>query len=103
MIFTLGGGTISRPHSVMFPSTRLSTSSATVCRIHCSLAFAFALTRSTSVCLRRTLSGRISKTSAKLLGRYTRTFSNPTCHLSRYLLDHLYLIIEAIDDYDITG
>jgi len=24
-------------------------------------------------------------------------------HLSRYLLDYLYLIIEAIDDYDITG
>jgi hypothetical protein len=23
--------------------------------------------------------------------------------LSRYLLDHLYLIIEAIDDYNITG
>jgi len=24
-------------------------------------------------------------------------------HLSRYLLDHLYLIIEAIDDFEITG
>ena len=26
-----------------------------------------------------------------------------SAELSRYLLDHIYLIIEAIDDYDITG
>jgi hypothetical protein len=26
-----------------------------------------------------------------------------SAELSRYLLDHLYLIIEAIDDYNITG